>query len=218
MIGSNERFPIEQPRQDDVPALVELFLARPPAYWMGRVSQPALRAFLAHAIQNPRSLLLVARSAQPDAPLAGYVLAISDAVRFWLDFSLRNPFVAQNAFMHHSLRALERRKNVEAQPSGGEDLPLFDWSPSGASSARIIGLYIRPEHERKGISMDLYFGLVERLRERGIEKVEEYMNPEFSETAKKFFEMCGWKIQPCRCRGYKLTKRLQEGLDPRQKS
>lgn len=209
MIGSGAQFPVEVPRRDDLPGLLELVTERPPAYWMTQVSESALMTFLSHSLLSPRSVLLIARSPAQQA-LAGYVLAISDARRFWLEFALRNPVVAQRAFVHRTLRTFELRKRAQdqAQGDGVEELPLFDWSPSRPGAARIVGLFVRKEHERKGVSMDLYFKLCETLEEKGVDLVEEYMTSDFPHTAQQFFELCGWDIEKCRCQGYKLTKKL----------
>lgn len=209
MIGSDGAFTIGQASADDSPQLLELIDARPPAYWMRKVSRRSLEIFLNYARESPRAVFLVARP-RTGEPLGGYVFAVIDARRFWLEFALRNPAIAQTIFVHRILRSFELQRELRDRAPQGDSLdavPAFSWSSSHPRAARIIGLFVRPEHEGKGISMSLYLELCPALKEKGVDSVEEYMQPGLSPTAEKFFALCGWEIQPCRL-GYKLSKRL----------
>jgi GNAT superfamily N-acetyltransferase len=109
------------------------------------------------------------------------------------------------------MRLLALRRDARARALAGDavaGLPAFSWSPSHRGIARIIGLYVRKEHRRKGIAMELYFKLFDALKENVCFRVEEYMGPDYPQFAGKFPEVCGWQLQQVRSGGYKLSKRL----------
>lgn len=64
-------------------------------------------------------------------------------------------------------------------------LPQFRWSPSAPDAARILGLFVRPDHRRKGLALALYSRLFETLRAAGAATVEEYMGEDYPQYAGK---------------------------------
>ncbi len=209
MIGSTQAFEIGPAGCEDAPPLGELLAESKPSYWMRKVSPQGLATFAGYAAGSPRSVLLVARPKSP-GPLAGYVLAVIDPRKFWLGFAVRRPALARTIFVHRLRRIFELERDLHAAAArggGGETLPPFSWSPSRADAARVVGLFVRPEHEGKGVSMSLRFELDAALKKKGVATVEEYLHPGLSETAEKFFRLCGWDIRRCR-KGYKLAKKL----------
>jgi GNAT superfamily N-acetyltransferase len=197
---------IDPARKDDIGGVAELLNLRPPSYWMRMLSDDGLRAFLEYSTSSPRSTLLVARPQGEPAP-AGYVFAISDPRRFWAGFALRSPALARDILYHRLRRSLELRREARRRAPASA-LPAFAWSPSHPRVARILGLYVRREHRRKGIAMKLYFSLFETLKRTGGIKVEEYMGPDYPQYAGRFPDACGWRIQPCSSGGYKISKEL----------
>jgi GNAT superfamily N-acetyltransferase len=196
-------------KREEIDGVIELLYLRPPAFWMRKVSIVRLRIFLEYAIKSSRCVLLVARSPGEGVP-AGYVLAVFDPRRFWIGFALGNPAVACSIAFHRLLRLLALRREIRAQAGGvTAGLPAFSWSPSQPDVARIIGLYVRKEHRRKGIAMNLYFKLFDALKEKGCAKVEEYMGPDYPQYAGKFPDVCGWRLQQCDSGGYKISKSLR---------
>ena len=102
-----------------------------------------------------------------------------------------------------------RSHTVPRKPAfSGAALPPFAWAPSARSAARVIGLFVRPEHRHKGVALSLYSGLFDALKAKGVALVEEYMGPDYAQYAGTFPEASGWRLQQCRCRGYKLAKEL----------
>ena len=195
---------------EELDGVLELLKLRIPAYWMRSVSDESLRAFLRHALKSPLCVLLAARAPDGANP-AGYILAVRDARRFWLGFWLGHPLLASRIAALRLARLRERRRQADRRPvldPSGQALPLFSWAPSSPRASRIVGLFVRPEHRRKGIAMELYFKLFGALEQLGAERVEEYMGPDYLDYAGKFPEVCGWKPQRCRCGGYKLSKTL----------
>jgi GNAT superfamily N-acetyltransferase len=193
----------------DIDGIIELLYLRPPAFWMRKISIDHLRTFMGYAIKSPRSVLLLARSPGESVP-AGYVFAVFDPRWFWIGFAVGNPPIACSIAFHRLLRLLALRREIRAQAGGvTAGLPAFSWSPSRPDAARIIGLYVRKEHRRKGIAMDLYFKLFDALKEKACAKVEEYMGPDYPQYAGTFPEVCGWRLQPCDSGGYKISKSLR---------
>jgi ribosomal protein S18 acetylase RimI-like enzyme len=202
--------PIGAATREDIGWLVAHLSERAPAHWMRCVPQADLRRFLVYAAESRRCALLLARPAGEAAP-AGYVFAVLDTRGFWLGFALRHPVSAQKIFLQSLYRSLERRHEISRRTRAGvgaDELPAFAWSPSHPSAARIIGLHVKAEHRRKGIATDLYFKLFAVLTEKGAAQVEEYMSPNYTKHVGKFPEVCGWRLQKCRCEGYKITKTL----------
>jgi hypothetical protein len=188
----------------EVDGLIALLRLRPPAFWMRRIEDPVLARFVAHAISDPRCVILVARAAGEEVP-AGYLFSIRDPRRFWHGFVARHPIIALSILYHQ----LSRRVALRRLEKGGDpSLPAFSWSPASPDVARVLGLYVRAEHRRKGIALELYFRLFSELLARRCRRVEEYMGPDYPHYAGKLPEVCGWQLQKCRCGGYKITKDL----------
>lgn len=209
----HKRTPIGAARVDETDAVIDLLMLRIPAFWMRQVTREDLRTFVRAAILSPRTAVLVAR---PEGALipAGYVFAIFDVRTFWLRFALAHPTLSAKILYHRvvraaSLRAASRRRQREGQVD--PTLPPFAWSPSDPRDARILGLYVRAEHRRKGIAMQLYFELFDVLTRCGCRRVEEYMGPDYPQYAGKFPEVCGFDLQQCACTGFKITKDLTAG-------
>ncbi len=199
---------VEAATRDDVGGLIELLNARPPAFWMRKVGDEDLRKFLRSAVQSPRCVLLAARAPGEAVP-AGYIFAVLDTRRFWSGFVLRNPALALKISVHRARRLRERRREIDGRAGGdAAALPPFAWAPSARSAARVIGLFVRPEHRHKGVALSLYSGLFDALKAKGVALVEEYMGPDYAQYAGTFPEASGWRLQQCRCRGYKLAKEL----------
>jgi hypothetical protein len=195
---------------EEIEGLIELLYLRPPAFWMRKVSRDRLKTFLKYALESSRAFTLLARAPGESSP-AGYVFAITDARRFWTGFALGSPGIALAILFHRLVRLLDLRRQIKDRADLGDataGLPAFSWSHSRRDNARIIGLYVRKEHRRKGIAMDLYFKLFDALKGRSCSKVEEYMGADYPQFAGKFPEVCGWRLQQCSSGGYKLSKSL----------
>jgi GNAT superfamily N-acetyltransferase len=193
---------------EEIGDLISLLYLRPPAFWMRKISAARLRRFLIYAVESRRAVLLLARAPRRNTP-AGYVFAIFDPKWFWIGFVFRNPVLALSILLHRLMRLFELRRVLRDRASAGDalaGLPEFSWSPSRPGSARIVGLYVREEHRRKGIAMELYFKLFDALKEKGCSRVEEYMGPDYPQYAGKFPEVCGWQLQQCSSGGYKISK------------
>ena len=181
-----------------------------PSYWMRKVPESSLDAFLQYAVESARSVILLARAAGDRMPV-GYVFATLDPRWFWTGFALRNPLTTHAIVAVRLLRRLElkrKRGQVHKQGDGASGLPDFAWTPSAPTVARILGLYVRHDHRRKGIAMGLYFKLFEALKAKGVRRVEEYMGPDYPRYAGRFPEACGWSLQRCSSGGYKISKQL----------
>jgi GNAT superfamily N-acetyltransferase len=195
---------------DDMDGIIELLYLRPPAFWMRKISRSDLKTFLKYALASPRAFFLLARAPGEDNP-AGYVFAIVDAKRFWAGLAFADPGLTLSIMLHRLVRLLDLHRETKHRAEAGDAiayLPAFTWSPSHRGIARIIGLYVRKEHRRKGIAMELYFKLFDVLKENDCFKVEEYMGPDYPQFAGKFPEVCGWRLQQCSSGGYKLDKSL----------
>ncbi len=202
--------PIGPATVGEIPALSELLHLRLPMFWMRRMPEPAFREFLARALESPRAVVLLARPPGAERP-AGYVFALFDVARFWQGLALHHPRLALSIGYHHVRRTFELRREDERRVATGEAdrrLPEFAWAPAGPRNARILGLYVRAEHRRKGIAMDLYLRLFDELAARGCTRVEEYMGADYPEFAGKFPERCGWRQQQCRSGGYRISRSL----------
>lgn len=181
-----------------------------PSYWMKKVPDSSLDAFLQYAVDSARSVILLARAAGDRLP-AGYVFATLDPRWFWTGFAVRNPLTTHAIVAARLMRRLElkrRRQRLQKQGDGASGLPDFSWTPSAPSVARVLGLYVRQEHRRKGVAMALYFELFEALKAKGVSRVEEYMGPDYPQYAGKFPQTCGWSLQKCSSGGYKISKEL----------
>jgi GNAT superfamily N-acetyltransferase len=208
--GSESAVPVGPATLEEIDGIIQLLYLRPPAFWMRGVSIGRLRTFLNYAIRSPRSVILLARAPAEDVP-AGYVFAVFDPKWFWIGFALQYPAITLSILFLRLMRLLHLRREIRTRASAGDavaGLPAFSWSPSHRGIARIIGLYVRKEHRRKGIAMDLYFKLFDALKEKVCFRVEEYMGPDYPQFAGKFPEVCGWQLQQCSSGGYKLNKNL----------
>jgi GNAT superfamily N-acetyltransferase len=195
---------------DETGGIIELLHLRPPAYWMRSMSDAELRTFVRFALASPRSVLLLARAPGDPVP-AGYVFAVFDPRWFWASFAVKHSSITRSIVVRRALRLLELRREIKVRALAGDSaagLPPFSWSPSHRGIARIIGLYVRKEHRRKGIAMSLYFKLFDALKEKECFSVEEYMGPDYPQFAGKFPEVCGWRLQQCSSGGYKISKNL----------
>jgi len=199
---------IEPASLADIGGLVELLNLKRPTAWIKKISLSGLKRFLEYSIDNPRSIILLARSDNDNA--AGYVFSTIDTGRFWLGFALRHP-ATMLAIMYYRLRNIVelkiQRKNKTPEQEGDAHLPGFSWSPNGPGAARIVGILVRKEHRGKGVATKLYYRLFEALKEKKCVKVEEYMGPDYDQFAGKFHN-CGWDLQQLRGAGYKMTKLL----------
>jgi hypothetical protein len=185
-------------------------MLRPPSFWMRKISSADLRTFLRYAVESPRSVIMLARPSGEELP-AGYVFAIFDPKWFWIRFAFQNPGIMRSILFHRLMRRYEIRQEIRRNASEAAvtaRFPEFSWSPGHRGIARILGLYVRKEHRRKGIAMDLYFKLFDVLKEGGGFKVEEYMGPDYPEYAGKFPQVCGWQLEQCSSGGYKISKSL----------
>lgn len=194
----------------EIDGIIDLMLVRPPAYWMRKVSQSEIRAFVTYAVAHRKAVIMTARPQGGLSPI-GYVFAILDSRGFWSGFFIRNPLLAVWIVFHRLMRLRQRRRKeqnrVKRNPATA-GLPAFAWSPSREACARIIGLYVRKEYHDQGIAMDLYFSLFDALRARNCARVEEYAAPNYADFAGKFPKVCGWSLQPCVCGGYKISRTL----------
>src|SRR3954468_1133051 len=95
-------------RVDEIHDLQQLIYLWPPAFWMRRIPDLALRRFLAHAVRSPRAVALLARPTGESTP-AGYVLAIRDARRFWRESLAREPRIAFSIARHRLQRLIGQR-------------------------------------------------------------------------------------------------------------
>lgn len=196
--------------REDIGGLIELLRLRPPMHWIVKVSDARLAEFLEYAVKSPRAVLLAAR-APGDAKPAGYVLSALDAKRFWFHFGLRKPVAAQAIAVHRLRRLFELRRRINRVNSDGgayAGLPPFAWTASDPGCARILGIFVRREHRRKGIAGALYAGLLEEVKARGGRLVEAYLGPDYARDAGSFPEACGWDLRRCDSGGFKVSKSL----------
>ena len=194
----------------EIGGIIELLKLRPPCFWMTKISAADLRTFLRYALESPRSVIMLARPKGEELP-AGYVFAIFDPKWFWINFAFQNPGIMRSILFHRLMRRYEIRQEIRKNAREGVStarFPEFSWSPGHRGIARILGLYVRKEHRRKGIAMDLYFKLFDVLREGGGFKVEEYMGPDYPQYAGRFPQVCGWQLEQCSSGGYKISKSL----------
>ena len=199
---------IEPAIQADIDGLVDLLYLKRPTVWVQRMSRGGLKKFLEYSIDNPRCVVLMARSGNDNA--AGYIFSTIDTGQFWRGFAIRNPAIMLAIMYYRLQRAVERksqRNDWAPKQEGDAHLPAFSWSTNGPGTARIVGLFVRSEHRGRGVATNLYKRLFEALKEKKCVKVEEYMGPDYDEFVGKFHN-CGWDLQKLNNGGYKLTKHL----------
>ncbi len=194
---------------EDVAALIDLVYLRPPCSWMKGLSTASLAAFLRHAVDESRAVVLLARFADDGAP-AGYVLALPDPAAFWLGFALDSPVIAQAIWFLRRRRAAERRREFEARAAadGNAPRPEFAWTPAYRGGARILGIYVRPERREGGLARKLYLALFDHLKARGASVVEEHLSPDYPGSAGELPTGFGWRLEACGCGGRKVSKSL----------
>lgn len=200
--AANRPLEIRPATREDVPAVIDFIYRRPPCSWMKSLSTASLTVFLRYAVGESRAVLPLARVAGERGP-AGYALAIPDPGAFWLGFALESPLIAETIWFFRRRRAAERRREL-----AGRARPEFSWAPPGRAHARILGVYVRPEHRERGVARALYAEMFERLKARGVTLVEEHVSPDYPLAAGRFPGGFGWRLEACGCGGRKVSKSL----------
>lgn len=141
----------------------------------GAVSETLSRAICAEGIGNRRVVALVAREGEQ---IAGAVVAIIDARRFWKVFALRHPGLGIGIGLsrlgrlapHTAAGVPPPAEPPIALPRTGRDTP--SWAQNGPAIAKVNYVAVSERCRGRGVGRLLYLRMLEELARRGVRRVD----------------------------------------------
>jgi ribosomal protein S18 acetylase RimI-like enzyme len=197
-------FSCRELRSSDECALVQLLLRLRAT--IARISHISVyRAVIRESHADQRIHILVCTSG-PE--IAGYVIAIADWREFWKGFILRHPIIGARIVAQRARGARSREQARAELCTPGIDTntlagwPEVDdrrWEDSAPTIAKVVHVGVDPLHQGRGLASALYRSLMERLANRGVERLDARIDLPNTASARLHIAT-GWQV-----------KRLPEG-------